>query len=121
MENESFGEMLRRLRHEKQVTMAQLAGALAVSVTFVSDVERGRRSAFKAEHIDRAAELLQIDARGLHAAAARERGAVPIDEERLGRAGTQAIAALSRCSLTDDQWEDILSIARLAPLKRKPE
>lgn len=87
-----FGQILRRLRSEKGKTMGQLARELGISVTFLSDVELGRRPPFPADRIDevvRALSLSPSEATELVAASHERRGL------RLSAPSTAAAAEFS--------------------------
>ena len=49
----TFSELLTYLREQKDVTLRELARGIGVSAPFLSDVEKGRRSALTAERIEK--------------------------------------------------------------------
>jgi transcriptional regulator with XRE-family HTH domain len=53
-----FGQLLRKLRKARGLTLTQLGSALAVSPTFLSDVERSTRRALALDRALRAAQVL---------------------------------------------------------------
>ena len=59
----SFGEMMRRARRSGRVrvTLGDLAEHLGLSVSYLSDIENGRRRPLEAVQIIRAANLLGAD------------------------------------------------------------
>ena len=57
----TFGELLTFLRDQKDVTLRELARGIGVSAPFLSDVEKGRRSALTAERIEKVAAVLHLD------------------------------------------------------------
>ncbi len=72
-----FGRLLRSLREAAGVSMGALARYLEVSVTYISDVERGTRAPLTSERIKKAAEVLKLSSaqiRELDGAAAEVRG-----------------------------------------------
>ena len=62
----NFGEMLRKERQARLVTLGEMSRHLGVSVAFLSDVELGRRPPFLHEQIMTVANILKLD----HATAA---------------------------------------------------
>lgn len=72
-----FGKLLRSFREAAGVSMGALARHLGVSVTYISDVERGTRAPLTSERISNAAELLKLApqrVKELDAAAGEARG-----------------------------------------------
>jgi len=115
-----FGALLREARTQSGKSMAQLARHLAVSVVYVSDVEKERRTPFTAERIRNTAALLGIDPEPLFTAAAESRGSFELDAG-LSRKSQEAGAALMLAwpELEDDELEEILQIARRQRRKRE--
>jgi len=73
----NFGKLLRSLREAAGISMGALARHLEVSVTYLSDVERGTRAPLTSERIEKAANLLNLPpakVRELDAAAGEARG-----------------------------------------------
>lgn len=62
-ENEkvSFGKYIEVLRKEKQKSLRETAKAIEVSPQFYSEVEKGRRSAFTNERLEKLAAFLLLD------------------------------------------------------------
>lgn len=78
----TFGELLTFLREQKDVTLRELARKIGVSAPFLSDVEKGRRSALTADRIEKVAAALQLDAdvkTALYNAAGKQKNAIPPD------------------------------------------
>jgi transcriptional regulator with XRE-family HTH domain len=65
----TFGDLLREQRLRAEKSLQDVAKHLDVSIAYVSDVERGRRGAFKTDRIHRIAEFLKVDPEPLLAAA----------------------------------------------------
>jgi transcriptional regulator with XRE-family HTH domain len=77
-----FGKLLRSLREAAGVSMGALARHLEVSVTYLSDVERGTRAPLSNDRIQKTAELLSLPrdtVRELAAAAGDVRGYFELD------------------------------------------
>jgi transcriptional regulator with XRE-family HTH domain len=76
-----FGDILRGTRERASMTMGEVARALGVNVTYLSDVERGRRVPPSAERILHIARILGANPVPLLEAAARVRGAFELEAE----------------------------------------
>lgn len=77
-----FGKLLRSLREAAQVSMGALARHLEVSVTYISDVERGTRAPLSAERITKVAKFLKLSPeheQELVAAAGAQKGFYELD------------------------------------------
>lgn len=73
----AFGSLLRQLREEAGMTLGEFARQLGVSITYLSDVERGRRSPFSEARLQSATSILDLrppQHQQLLAAAAESRG-----------------------------------------------
>jgi transcriptional regulator with XRE-family HTH domain len=103
-----FGRLLRELRTKAGKTMGDLARLLKVSVSYVSDVERGARAPLVRDKIISVAAFLQADANPLLIAAAQSRGAFELDANVNSRA-RELGAALTRTwsDLSDEQLDKI--------------
>lgn len=55
----AFGEELRRLRREAGKSLADMADALECSITYVSDIERGKKNPPSRENIVKLAQCLR--------------------------------------------------------------
>ena len=109
-----FGDIFRAERKRSGKTMGELARQLSISVTFLSDVERGTRPPLAPERIRRAAELMGTPPTALQEmlrAAQSEHGSIslPLPTSDVGR---EAGAALQRqwANLDDDVFAKIMSV-----------
>lgn len=82
MAKDDFGKLLRDVRRKAGKTLEDVADHLAVSIPYVSDVERGNRAPFAPEKIRSLASYLEVDAASLLVTAARCRGAYELNPER---------------------------------------
>jgi transcriptional regulator with XRE-family HTH domain len=112
--SKKFGELFRHERKRSGKTMGDLARQLSISVTFLSDVERGTRPPLAPERIRRAAELMGTTPTALQEllrAAQSEHGSIslPLPASDVGR---EAGAALQRqwASLGDDAFAEIMNV-----------
>lgn len=81
-EERTFGELLTFLRVQKDVTLRELAKGIGVSAPFLSDVEKGRRSALTAERIEKVVEMLRLstdEKNHLYNAAGKQKKSIPLD------------------------------------------
>jgi len=92
--------------------MGELARHLGVSVTYVSDVERGTRAPLTSDRIAHAAAFLGVDASELLQAAAAARGAFELDASRARPKALEVGSALARgwADLTDEELDAIASL-----------
>lgn len=106
-----FGRLLRRLRTGAERSMGQLARHLDISVSFLSDVERGIRAPLMNERIEEAAGYLGVDSTELLDAAARSRGVFELKVNVGGDDARRVGAALMRgWPLDEDKIERIRKI-----------
>ena len=56
-----FGERLKKLRKEKDISLRQMAKILGITPPYLSRIENGHEHPPKAEHISKMAEILGID------------------------------------------------------------
>lgn len=78
----TFGELLSFLREQKDVTLRELARGIGVSAPFLSDVEKGRRSALTAERIEKVVTVLHLEAdekTALYNATGKQKNSIPPD------------------------------------------
>jgi len=76
MPNE-FGKLLRRFREDHGMSLQELASFIGISIPYLSEIERGRRSPLNEERIDLACKAIKLNQReraDLITAAAESRG-----------------------------------------------
>lgn len=108
-----FGQTLRRLRTEARKSMGALARHLGVTVTYVSDVERGNRAPFTVENIIKTAQFLGIDPQPFFEAATEWDGHLAIDmklnpSQKAREVGVGMLRSWS--NLQDEDFEAIQKI-----------
>jgi transcriptional regulator with XRE-family HTH domain len=113
MEND-FGRLLRTKRTKAGKSMLQVADLLGVSVAYISDVERGRRSPLRADRIEEVAKYLHVDAAELAAAAASSRGVYELPATGVTSKARAVGAALMRGwpTLSEEKLAEIESIIK---------
>lgn len=77
-----FGQLVRERRTASGITLGDVASALSCSISYVSDVEHGRRNPFDNNQISKLADLLKCSAQELMRAAAKDMKAVKISSDR---------------------------------------
>ena len=82
--NMRFGELIKfkRLKDPRELSLKDVSSVLNISLSFLSDIEQGRRKPFDDEKIERFCDFLRLtdeDKALLYDLAARERRAVPGD------------------------------------------
>lgn len=104
-----FGEVLRRVRKEAGKTLADVADILGVSISYVSDVERGRRDPWASERIHQLARGLGVDPAPLLQAAATSRGAFQLAAKGVSpKAHAVGLSLMRRWTeLSDEQLQEI--------------
>lgn len=113
--NMRYGQFLRskRIADSRDLTLRDIAEELGVSVSFVSDVEQGRRKPFDEEKTEKLIEFLQFteeDIALMYDLAARENSRIPQDLDDImmySEAGEMARFALRMTKkgvVNDDDW-----------------
>lgn len=74
----SFGKRIRTLRNQADLTLNEVAQHLGIKVSFLSDVEHGRKSPLKPNLISRFAEIIICDIKELQSLAAQSRSSIEI-------------------------------------------
>lgn len=103
-----FGKLLRERRKAGKKTMGEVADTVGCTVSFVSDVELGRRKPFQAGDISKIARMIgatRDEELRLQMAAAHERGSVAITNPRMQ--GIAAALARSGDRLSAEQIAEI--------------
>lgn len=105
---EPFGDLVRRIRTEAEISLRTVAKELGWTPAYVSDIERGKRPAPNAEAARKWAAILKADPDLLEEAALWDRGVVkfPVDPDT-DKGQALAMLARSWADLTPEQ-EDAL-------------
>lgn len=107
----SFGEKLRNLRIENKKTLKDLADELGVSVVYISDVERGRRSPLSDKKIQQIAPMLNTSATVLQNCADKDRNRVELSLDKNPLFSNTALAlARGWDTMTEEEAEQIMKI-----------
>lgn len=101
--HETFGDLLRRLRMERHMSIGELARQLGVTTVFVSRVELGKAPPLTGDRIVAAARILQADPNAMILAAARYRGNFEIPFLERNKTAQRMATAMLRAS---PDWTD---------------
>lgn len=107
-----FGALFRSIREDLRISMGQVARHLGVTVTYVSDVELGKRAPFTDERIKQAARFMVVNPQPLIEAAGRCRGFFEIRPVRPMHYDVGAALARRFHDLSDDQLTAIRQIVQ---------
>ena len=117
--NMRYGQFLRskRIADSRELTLKDVAEELGVSVSFVSDVEQGRRKPYDEEKTEKLVEFLQFteeDIAMMYDLAARENSRIPRDLDDImmySEAGEMARFALRMTKkgiVNEDDWRQFI-------------
>ena len=111
----NFGEKLKSIRVEKDISLRKLAEKLGVSAPYLSDVERGQRKPLSGEYIDRVAEVLNLtpeERQSLFVFFSAVRGDVVASDFILYAGDVKNVSAALRkareLNLGDEEWLQII-------------
>lgn len=122
-----FGQFIRkkRLADPRELTLKDVAERLGISLTFLSDIEKGRRSPFNADKIEAFCKYLGLseEDRGLmYDLAARETGEIPSDIDEtlmytdIGDMARRALRLSNAGVVEEEDWREF--IRRIEDKKR---
>lgn len=57
----SFGDEIKRLREERDLSIREVAEGMGTSATYIHDVERGRRAPFRKDTLKKAFDVFSLD------------------------------------------------------------
>jgi transcriptional regulator with XRE-family HTH domain len=106
----TFGELVRTNRRRLNKSLQDVANALNISVVYVSEVERGKRPPFTNERLPVLADVLEIDLNELTKSAFLGRKMIELDPATTTDQTMDAMVALARGGLSDNQLKSILEI-----------
>ena len=129
-ENMRFGQFIRakRLADRRELTQKDVADRLGISLTLLSDIEKGRRKPFDSEKIEAFCEFLELsdsDRSRMYDLAARETGEVPSDIDDtfmysdIGDMARHALRLSNAGVIREEDWRDF--IRQIEEKRGKPE
>jgi transcriptional regulator with XRE-family HTH domain len=119
LDNNSFGELLRRLRTDAQKSLGDLARHLEKSVAYLSDVELGKRAPLSIAHILATAKFIGVDPDALLTSAARDRGTYNLDVKDRPDEYMELLNGLARGKKSAQAYKDALEALRRLDKKRR--
>ena len=122
-----FGAFIksRRLADRRELTLKDVADRLGISLTLLSDIEKGRRKPFDSKKIEEFCAYLELpesDKSRMYDLAARETGEVPSDIDDtfmytdIGDMARHALRLSNAGIIEEDDWRDF--IRRIEEKKR---
>jgi len=117
--NMRFGSYIRkkRLDDPREVTQADIAKLLEVSMPYISDVETGRKKPFDADMIAKFCDYLNLEDEErawIYDLAAKEKSAVPADiedvlmYEPIGKMARFALRQSNAGHVTEEDWKKFI-------------
>lgn len=116
---ESFGEYIKqkRLSHQPRLTLKKTAELLEMNLTYLSDVENGRKKAFPAEKIELFADKLglsEVEKSEMYDLAARDSSTIsedikePLMYTSQGDYARKALRLVAKGKGNDELWKDLI-------------
>ena len=118
-ENMRFGQFVKakRLADPRELTQKDVADKLGISLTLLSDIEKGRRKPFDSDKIDTFCEYLGLseeDRSRMYDLAARETGGVPSDIDdtlmysNIGDMARRMLRLSNAGIIEEDDWREFI-------------
>ena len=110
----SFGKFIIAQRREKDLTARELAAALGISPVYMCDIEKGRRTAYSDDLLEKLKEVLslsEVEAERMYDLAAISKNTVSADlpeyimENELVRT---ALRTARKHQVPDEKWEKFI-------------
>lgn len=108
-----FGVALRKARMKAGKSLGDLARHLGVSVVYLSDVERSRRSPLANARILQACDFLNADPAELLTAAIEDRGKFDLDVADYPDVALKLLSGLARGRRSDETYRKLLEVLRI--------
>lgn len=107
-----FGEFVRSKRHERKLTLRDVAEQLGVSIPYLSDVERGLRGPLSGSHLGTLAKALDLPLWELEVAASVHRGVIELETGEETGLRHKAAVSLARAwrGLSEGQLRRIMEL-----------
>lgn len=105
MSKNTFGQTVRRLRKERQLTQKEIAKKVGIDVTYLSKIENGKLNPPAHDKIEKLANILGVDSDFL----ITEAGKVPKDITDMIPKKSSKIPKLLRSgkNLSDEDWDRV--------------
>lgn len=103
MSNVSFGEIIRKKRIEQGKTLREVAAALEIKISRLSDVEHGRKRPLNPTLVHKIADFLELDAEGLMKMSLRDRDSIEVPTSKSDKTFNRLAFAMAR---SDEMFDD---------------
>lgn len=112
----NFGPVLRALREQHEVTLRDLSNQLSVGLSYLSDVERGRRDPLSDTRIKQIAHFFGADPTPLLVAAMKERGRIVLNVAKKNKNRVHAALLLTLWwpQATNEEVEKLVALLKAA-------
>jgi transcriptional regulator with XRE-family HTH domain len=109
----AFGDLHKEFRQKAKKTLADVAKLFELSISYISDVERGHRAPYSNERIKQVAKFFNTDAKPLLRAASECRGFFELST-KVSHTGQTAGASLMRVwdHLSEEDFQALDEFAR---------
>ena len=123
-----FGNFIRKKRLERDLVQADVAKALDISLSFISEMERCTRLPFEPVKLEKLAAFLKLteeDKAEMYDLASREKNEVPADivetfmYEDVGDMARFALREFQAGNLEEEDWKQLIRKAEENRLRRK--
>lgn len=114
-----FGEFikLKRTKDPRELTLKEVSDKLGISLSMLSDIEKGRRKPFDSEKIEIFCEFLNLsdeDRARMYDLAARETGEIPSDiddimmHSEIGNMARHALRLSNSGIIEEEDWREFI-------------
>ena len=114
-----FGEYIKKKRQSdsRELTQGDVSKALGISLSYLSDIEAGRKRPFDSKAIEKFCEYLKLDGEEtarIYDLAAKEKNAVPADiedvlmYEPIGELARFALRQSNAGNITEEDWKKFI-------------
>ena len=114
-----FGEYIRkkRLNDPREITQSDMSKAIGISLTYLSDIELGRKKPFDTAAIEKFCAYLKLSSEEkahIFDLAAKEKNAVPADiedvlmYEEIGKMARFALRQSNAGNVTEEDWKKFI-------------
>lgn len=106
----NFGKEIQKLRVEANQTLREVAEALAIKISFLSDVEHGRKKPFKPSLLNKFVEHFNCDPKPLEKLAAKGRNSIEIELDDKNPVVSRLAFALARGGIDPIKAQEMLDL-----------
>lgn len=115
---ETFGEFIRKKRKDTGLTMKTVSSEMGCSLSYLADIEKGRRNPFALEKLNQLAKILNLskeESEKMYTLAGKAKGEIPPDlleyiEERPGV--LHALRTAKAANAKEEDWVDACKVLK---------